>query len=690
MVFIKRESRNNQKDLKKGDSTRIDRKNKNNQISQVPYKETKDCILYSKIKKEGSTLEEVSKSTISNDDIWSVLLNIGPVEVLCKLDSGADVNIMSSDVYQIIPKKYIIKETKKTEVALFTIQPGNPIVPERKVLVNISCYGICIGNHIFYVLSGKRNETLLSKNTMELLIKLGLLKIQFKGTTQIHENITNSSSYSFTESTSGIKELCVEYHKSKKTVGPSKKGKVAFIKNPPKKIKEILYDTPFNMSYLSTEEIKNILHSVATENLRNKITPINLETRPGNVPHVRRFISYKKFKIAEEKVQEFLKRGIIVPAEKNKWLSPVVLIKNSDDEWKFCLDLRKLNQLTQRNNAHIPNKTIMLDELRDMKYFTKLFIEDASFNIPLNEKDQDKTTFIVGSQYYKFTVVPMGYRNTANLIQMAIENMLGGGLFLEKCCLVYIDTVLIYSKDLASHKKDVTSVVNHLKKYGVELNIKKTVWATKEIELIWYKICHNKIKPIDSKLEYIQEYTEPRNKKELRRFIGALQQNQRFLYNISETLRPLYQLVKKEEPWKWMSIHKNAFTEAKGKLTAKTQLIIPDYTKRFTLEVNTNNTTIYAVLRQDSGVVGYYSKTLSKKHKKLTPAEKEVYAILWALNKKCDYYLNGIEFDLISDHREIECYHTLFDFVNSRMRLWYEILDDYSFIPNYRPSQTII
>ncbi|KAI5153404.1 hypothetical protein NEPAR06_0412 [Nematocida parisii] len=684
MVFIKRESRNNQKDAKEDKPTRITRKNKNNKISQVPYKETKDCILYSKIKKEGSTLEEVSKSTISNNDIWSVLLNIGSVDVLCKLDSGADVNIMSSDVYQIIPKKYIIKETKRTEIALFTIQPGNPIIPEREVLVNISCHGRCIGNHIFYILSGKRNETLLSKNTMTLLIKLGLLKIQFKGATQNHGNITNSSSYSFTESTSGIKELYVEYHKSKQNICLPKKGKDTFIKNPPKKTKEILYDTPFNMSYLSTKEIKNILHSVATEDLRNKITPIDLKTRPGNVPQVRRFISYKKFKIAKEKMQEFLKRGIIVPAEKNRWLSPVVLIKNSDNEWKLCLDLSKLNQLTQRNNAHIPNKTIMLDELRDMKYFTKLFIEDASFNIPLDEKDQDKTTFIVGSQYYKFTVVPLGYRNTMNLIQMTIENMLE--LFLEKCCLVYVDTVLIYSKDLASHKKDVTSVVHHLKKYEVEINIKKSVWATKEIELIWYKISHNKIKPTDSKLEYIQEYTEPRNKKELRRFIGALQQNQSFLYNISETLRPLYQLVKKGEPWKWNSTHKKAFTEAKGKLTAETELIIPDYTKRFTLEVNTNDTTIYAVLRQDSGVVGYYSKTLSKKHKKLTPAEKEVYAILWALNKKCDYYLNGIEFDLISDHREIECYHTLFDFVNSRMRLWYETLDDYSFIPNYRPS----
>ncbi|OAG32577.1 hypothetical protein NEIG_02556 [Nematocida sp. ERTm5] len=223
----------------------------------------------------------------------------------------------------------------------------------------------------------------------------------------------------------------------------------------------------------------------------------------------------------------------------------------------------------------------------------------------------------------------------------------------------------------------------------MEINWKKAVFATEEMEFLGYKIGYNTIRPLESRIQGIKDYPEPQNKKQLRRFIGLLGYDRRFLWNISETLKPLHNLTKKDEPWKWTETHQKAFDEAKEKLIAETELVIPDYTKRFTLETDASDTGIGAVLKQESGTIGYYSGTLTETQQKYTITEKELYAVIWGM-EKCKYYLQGVEFDLITDHQAITYYQTKPDFGNSRIRRWYQKLDEFSFTPKYRRGEDMI
>ncbi|KAI5169303.1 hypothetical protein NEIRO02_2656, partial [Nematocida sp. AWRm79] len=309
------------------------------------------------------------------------------------------------------------------------------------------------------------------------------------------------------------------------------------------------------------------------------------------------------------------------------------------------------------------------------------------FRVPLDEHSQFKTTFKIGTQCYKFVVLPMGYRNAPNIFQRVMDNILRE--LLGKCCVVYIDDILIYSKDMTSHKAHLTAVMTKLKEYGMEINWKKTVFATEEMEFLGYKIGYNTIRPLETRVQGIQDYPAPTNKKQLRRFIGLLGYDRRFLGNISETLKPLHNLTKKDVAWGWGEIHQQAFDEAKAKLISATELIIPDYTQRFILETDASDTGIGAVLKQKAGVIGYYSATLTDTQQRYTITEKELYAVIWGM-EKCKYYLQGVEFDLITDHQAIAYYHTKPEFGNARIRRWYETLDEYSFVPKYRRGEEMI
>ncbi|KAI5156990.1 hypothetical protein NEPAR06_2382 [Nematocida parisii] len=413
-----------------------------------------------------------------------------------------------------------------------------------------------------------------------------------------------------------------------------------------------------------------------------------METTPGEKACEHRYMSREKIESAYEKVQELMHDGFVVETEGGSWLIPIHLVKKPDGRWRFCLDLRKLNLLTTQDNYPLPKIQTITDDLRDMRFFTKLDIKDGFFRVPLDERSQYKTTFKIGTQCYKFVVLPMGYRNAPNIFQIRVmENILRE--LLGKCCVVYIDDILIYSKDMTSHKAHLTAVMKKLKEYGMEINWKKTVFATEEMDFLGYKIGYNTIRPLESRVQGIQDYPAPTNKKQLRRFIGLLGYDRRFLVNISEILKPLHNLTKKDEAWKWEEIHQRAFEEAKAKLISATELVIPDYTKRFTLETDASDTGIGAVLKQEAGVIAYYSATLTDTQQRYAITEKELYAVIWGM-EKCKYYLQGVEFDLITDHQAITYYHTKPEFGNARIRRWYETLDEYSFVPKYRRGEEMI
>ena len=283
-------------------------------------------------------------------------------------------------------------------------------------------------------------------------------------------------------------------------------------------------------SSLHLESVFNRLNS--EEIKKSKLWPAEINTPKGEFVVIHRKLDDNKIKLAKDTISPLIDKGFISQTKEfSNWINPIQLVPKSDGSTRFCLDLRGLNKLVKQDNYPIPDIANITDCLRDKRIFSKLDIKDGFFHIPLREEDRKKTTFKLGFEKYHFNVLPMGFRNSPNIFQRIMEHILSE--YLGIICIVYIDDILVFSENEDTHKEDLYRVLRRLKEYGFVINEDKAEYFKKEIGFLGYCISPNKIKPDHNRTQGIQDFQIPKTVKEVRRFIGLLGYERRFLNNIS-------------------------------------------------------------------------------------------------------------------------------------------------------------
>ena len=121
---------------------------------------------------------------------------------------------------------------------------------------------------------------------------------------------------------------------------------------------------------------------------------------------------------------------------------------------------------------------------------------------------------------------------------------------------------------------------------------------------------------------------------------------------MAEIIKPLYMMILKDSCFEWNEVNLEAFERIKSEWKRDLNIKIPDMNKRFTLEVDASDIGLGAILKQDSNPIAYVSRSLSSSERNYSITEREVLAVLWAM-EKLEYYLLQREFDLITDHKAI-------------------------------------
>ena len=142
---------------------------------------------------------------------------------------------------------------------------------------------------------------------------------------------------------------------------------------------------------------------------------------------------------AKTHVQQMLKDGVAEPSS-SPWASPVVLVKKKDGSTRFCVDYRKLNDVTVKESYPLPTADSCFDALAGSRWFPTLDLSSGYWQVDMDVRDKQKTAFTTGSGgLYQFTVMPFGLCNAPATFERLMGRVLSGLPW--EVCLAYLDDI---------------------------------------------------------------------------------------------------------------------------------------------------------------------------------------------------------------------------------------------------------
>ena len=197
----------------------------------------------------------------------------------------------------------------------------------------------------------------------------------------------------------------------------------------------------------------------------------------------------------------------------------------------------------------------------------------------------------------------MGLCNSPDIFQEKMGDLFLGMEFAR----AYIDDLLVLSSStLDDHLDKLEQVLQKLQEAGLKVNASKSFFAREELEYLGYWITQEGIKPLNKKVEAINNLAAPKTQKQLRRFIGMVNYYRDMWVRRSETLAPLTALTSKKVKFKWTDVEQKAFDTMKRIMARETLLAYPDFNKEFHIYTDASNVQLGAVIIQDDRPIAYF------------------------------------------------------------------------------------
>jgi len=394
-----------------------------------------------------------------------------------------------------------------------------------------------------------------------------------------------------------------------------------------------------------------------------------------------------KRKIVEEHVESMLADGVIIPSD-SPWASPITLAPKKDGTIRFCVDFRKVNDVTKKDAHPLPHIQDIFDQLHGAKIFSTLDLRSGYWQIPLHPDSIPKASFSCHLGLFSFTVLPYGVSNGPAIFQRTMNKVLSG--LIGRCCMAYIDDIIVYSRSKVEHVQHLEQVFQRLRSSGFLLKPSKCSFMKEEVELLGYIVSGSGIRPQPGKIEAIQKLAPPTDKTGVRSFKGMCGYYRQCIPNFAQIAAPLEEVAAPKKPFFWGPEQQDSFERLKVALTTAPVLAHPDPTKPYLLYTDASDKCIGAILVQkdDQGVervIHYLSHKLSGAQLAWPTIEKEAYAIVYAL-KKLHAYLWGASFEIHTDHKPLK---SLFqaEIRNTKLQRWAIQISEYGAPILYHPGK---
>ena len=214
-----------------------------------------------------------------------------------------------------------------------------------------------------------------------------------------------------------------------------------------------------------------------------------------------RRLPLSKREVVKDEVFKMLQQGIIEPSQ-SAWSSPIVLVQKKDGSTRFCVDYRKLNNLTLKDSYPLPRIDESLDTLRGAKWFSTLDLQSGYFQVEMDPKDAEKTAFTTICGLYQFKVMSFGLCNAPATFERMMEVILSGLQW--ETCLLYIDDVIIFSNNFEQHLERLSDVLSRLQTAGLKLSPHKCQLLKKQVSFLGHVVSEHGIATDLSKIKAVE------------------------------------------------------------------------------------------------------------------------------------------------------------------------------------------
>ncbi|KAG9224755.1 hypothetical protein CCMSSC00406_0002094 [Pleurotus cornucopiae] len=168
----------------------------------------------------------------------------------------------------------------------------------------------------------------------------------------------------------------------------------------------------------------------------------------------------------QQTLKEFIDKHLglgFIRSSKSPHSAPVLFVKKKDGSLRLCVDYCGLNHILKKGHYPLPLISDLLDTPRKASVYTKIDLRHAYHLVRITEGDEWKTTFRTHYGSFEWLVVPFGLTNTPSAFQQFMNDIFAD--LLDVYVIIYLDDILIYSDNMADHKKHVKEVLHRLRQH---------------------------------------------------------------------------------------------------------------------------------------------------------------------------------------------------------------------------------
>ncbi|GJT98170.1 putative reverse transcriptase domain-containing protein [Tanacetum coccineum] len=321
-----------------------------------------------------------------------------------------------------------------------------------------------------------------------------------------------------------------------------------------------------------------------------------------------------EMKELSEQLKELFDKGFIRPSS-SPWGAPVLFVKKKDGS---------IDDL--------------FDQLQGSSVYSKIDLRSGYHQLRVREEDILKTAFRTRYGHYEFQVMPFGLTN-APAVFMDLMNRVCKP-YLDKFVIVFIDDILIYSKNKQEHEEHLKLILELLKKEELYAKFSKCEFWIPKVQFLGHVIDSQGIHVDPAKIESIKDWASPKSPTEIHQFLGLVGYYRRFIEGFSKIAKPMTKLTQKKVKFEWGDKQEIAFQLLKQKLCSAPILALPEGSKDFIVYCDASIKGLGVVLMQREKVIAYASRQLKIHEKNYTTHDLELRAVVFSL-KLWRHYLYG-------------------------------------------------